>query len=153
MPSHSAIVCRRTTFEELWLSARPLMEIHALQFAIPNLESYLGPWGPIKEAQERGELVLAEAVVGNSCVGYIAWMIGLHASLGRGVARMGPWFVDSEYRGSSVALRLFKFSLTLLRAAGARYALPTLPLRRSVPRDWLHRLGARPFEITWLLEL
>lgn len=149
---------RTVPWRLLWLEARGLMEAHAKEFAIPDLEAYIGSQQEILDAEARG-LFDSTLMMDSSrtSVGYLCWLIGPHNGLpGARVARMGPWYVAPSAR-SRGSLRMFQHSLDSLRRRGATHALPTLPLKErqkeTLGSGWLRRFRARPLEITWMIEL
>ena len=139
-------------FQTFYLKAKGLLEEHGRLFEIFNIEEYIGSHRVILEEEKAGRLVIAEGSAEGRVRGYVIWLLGHHAGLKGVCARLGPWYVEPDWRGSA-GLRLFHFSLDLLRGRGVRFAIATLPLRRKPKENVMERFGGKPFEMNYLLEL
>ena len=136
-------------WEKAWKVARPLMETHSAEFAIPDLVNYIGPFGPILEAEAKGEIIVLLAWAGPWPVGYMAWMIGEHQGLQGKVARLGPWYIAPAWRGRARLARLMlEAAKGEARLRGAAWLLVTLPAKKK-----RHGLFGTLFENVWLTSL
>lgn len=98
-------------------------------------------------------MILAARDDESALQGYCIWTIGpsLEHS-GELVAELKPWYVRPEKRNSTLAFRLFKESLELLRSRGIKRCFPHHWGNETLGR-FFTRLGARPVEYVYELEL
>lgn len=146
---------REVSWREFFWTTRPLLEAHADEYNIPNLDAYIGPHPVIENAEQLGRLIFVQAYdyAEDAVLGYIVWGTDRHPALGLAkVAKMGPWYVLPEHR-RALADKLYKASLEVCRERECKYALATLPIRNRLRRRYFHRLFGRPYETNWLLEL
>ena len=136
----------------LWESCQDLMARHCQEFGIESLQGYIDPEQRkiLEQIDTWGNLVIALAWDPGP-VGYICWVIERHQGLGAPAAKMGPWYVEPEYRGRGLAMKLYLQSLRSIKYRGCRWVLTTLPIRDKARRSsspW-----GVPFETTYLKNL
>lgn len=144
----------REGWDEFWPEAQLLLAAH---------HEELDPGSPfaVNESLARaldaagGLSIHSARTPGGALVGYCIWYLAPGLDAPYLCATQGPWYVLPEWRGSAIALKLFRVSLDSLRASGVARAFPHHWTRGGGERlgEFFRRLGAEPMEVSYSLWL
>lgn len=140
-------------WSDVWPEAEPLMAAHRDEIDRDSARPFRVNVEMAIRMDLAGVLVIHQARQGTRLVGYLFWYLAPALDTNAIMASHGPWYVVPELRSWRVGARLWQASLATLRERGVRWALPHHYSDSPELGEFYQRLGARPLEITYLLDL